>query len=706
MTKLAKCMVALGLLVVLLLLLAFFLFIQPYIMAQNSMPESAVLIISEQEDGSLMVSWPSAEEADSYLMEITDTDGNVLYSKHHVATSCTLPEFNTDGPVKITINSERDYKTVLSSKVRMGDDPLEVTCSLSAPSFGELTSNIDIDGKMVSFNWSSVDGDIYDVCYYYNDGEVTELKQVEGAGNATVTFGDNCDLDMLRLDETVSFVFYAHRHGENYEFNSRGYESVSVVRDDLLGTNLNLQLTDEGDNFYTLTWGETRGDRYEVQQEVMLGVWKTLAEYGIYDELTFSTGHLKPFTDYKLRVVAYGSETIEDSEFSAYPDEVSFTTGASAIYATVWPLVELDIYSDESKTETIAKAPAATAYCVADEVDGLFKIYTADGYGYIDSNYCMINLPDYIGNLVSYDIKNSYSAIYMVHEYGIPEITGTVITGYEDVLTSTGYLVPLLYPTAQKLVDAALSVQEDGMRLKIYDSFRPRKATRFLYDQTLSILYNALPESIFAEMDHVPWIDGEEETEDIPDETQQEEELSTVFESAISGEGAEENLIDENLEEIVESRMSYYTLMTNGTYALGHFLARVGSYHNMGIAVDLTLEYSVSHEELEMQTSMHDLSWYSAVNQNNANANMLAKYMTSAGFGTLSSEWWHFQDNDIKSELGLTSYLEVGVSVEGWKVDDLGVRYRLYDGTYYKSCTVSIGSTAYTFDDDGYLKQN
>ena len=117
-----------------------------------------------------------------------------------------------------------------------------------------------------------------------------------------------------------------------------------------------------------------------------------------------------------------------------------------------------------------------------------------------------------------------------------------------------------------------------------------------------------------------------------------------------------------------------------GPYHLSSFLARTGSSHNMGIALDLTL-VSDTGEEPAMQTEMHDLSWYSVTDRNTGTADLLRDYMTGAGYHTLVSEWWHFQDNETRDALGL-GYFQPGVSIEGWKADDSGRRYQNEDGTF------------------------
>ena len=121
--------------------------------------------------------------------------------------------------------------------------------------------------------------------------------------------------------------------------------------------------------------------------------------------------------------------------------------------------------------------------------------------------------------------------------------------------------------------------------------------------------------------------------------------------------------------------------------------------HNFGIAVDLTLEALEDGEELRMQTAMHDLSWYSIKRNNGENAALLSACMEAAGLAGISSEWWHFQDDERQNRSGM---LREGVSVEGWKYDGSGWRYRRADGTYCAAAVETIDGTEYRFDENGY----
>jgi hypothetical protein len=142
-------------------------------------------------------------------------------------------------------------------------------------------------------------------------------------------------------------------------------------------------------------------------------------------------------------------------------------------------------------------------------------------------------------------------------------------------------------------------------------------------------------------------------------------------------------------------------LMTDsGRYSLANFLAKGGSRHNQGIAMDLTL--TKNGKDLEMQTKIHDLSWYSEIKKNNKNAKLLRSIMESAGFGGLTSEWWHYQDNEAKQNLE-PPYMKHGVTPEGWVADDTGWRYRKVNGTFLKNCEKTIDDVTYRFDETGYV---
>lgn len=291
--------------------------------------------------------------------------------------------------------------------------------------------------------------------------------------------------------------------------------------------------------------------------------------------------------------------------------EFAAQTRNSPVHATIWPTTDLKTYEDPQRTKEVGQLKTAAAYRVLEEIGDSFAVSVDGKTVYVESNHCMINLPEYLGDLCSYQIANSDSSLYMVHEYEIPAVTAVVTAGYERVKQENGeYLVPLLYPTAKKVALAAKSALEQGYRLKIHDAFRPNKATLEIFDRMEGLLEQEIPEK-------------------------------TVWG------GVMEDLPDP------DPVLTYSAVMTNcGAWALNDFLAKGVSQHNYGIAVDLTLE-TLDGEPLKMQTSIHDLSWYSVVERNNENAKLLASIMKAAGMEELDSEWWHFQDNETKRKITL-----------------------------------------------------
>ena len=323
-----------------------------------------------------------------------------------------------------------------------------------------------------------------------------------------------------------------------------------------------------GKNRYLLTWNETVGDGYEVQRMAEDGVWETVERLEKTAARQYLTETLKSGRTVCYRVAAAGS----------VPDTAAATaeilTEISPRYCTVWPVRNLPVSAPQTMEDTGRSVPAGAALCVLEEKDGMFLVWDGEAEGYIDSRYCMINLPEYLGDLCEYDIVNSYGALYRMHGYGIPQVTGTVISGYEKVQLADGqFLVPYLYPCCEKLIAAARAAGEDGWRLKIYDAYRPHLATEQIYQAAWQILDQPLPSG----------------------------------EAAAAASAGNER--------------TYRDLVEMGPYHLSSFLARTGSSHNMGIALDLTL-VSDTGEEPAMQTEMHDLSWYSVTDRNTGTADL------------------------------------------------------------------------------------
>ncbi len=634
-------------------------------------------VLTQQSDGSILMTWPAVSGAGSYVVEITwkDTNGSSLYRTKTQANSCVLRGLGDIGTCTVKVRAVRFL--FISTTV------LNVKTDLSMPAVSDVSWSLDGNTNTLSATFSIQEGDTCVVCLI-EDGEVVqEIMTVDAeSADTSLTFGVAGVMPMPDQGEEYTIGLSVVREEDGIKYYGLATSTITVSREDLLGTELDVAITYKGGNVYTFAWNETKGSYYRIQRfDTDAGVWEDVATVSASEDLSYTTEHLKFPESYTYRIIAEGGETDSETGYAAASGEILCTTVASVVYCTVWPAFDLTAYSDSNKTTAVGTASAMQAYCVLEEeVNGMFAILLDGETAWIESDYCMINLTDYLGSLCTYDITNSYSSKFTVHEFEIPGVTGEVVSGFEEVeLTDDTYVVPLVYSVANKLLDAAKSALKQGYRLKIYESYRPQIATNTLYATAEALLSTAIPETTYSGVSI--------ESLNLP-------EAATVIETVTDEEG--------NVTQVeTQGTLTYQDVMVGDSgYGLSYFLAKSRSKHNSGVALDLTLEDAETGEELQMQTSIHDLSHYAITSKNNANANLLASIMTEAGFGTLVSEWWHFQDNDSTQTSSMNS---VAVSIEGWKADDNGYRYCTSTGVYYTGCTVNIDGTAYEFDSDGYL---
>ncbi|MCC8139849.1 MAG: hypothetical protein LIO67_06065 [Lachnospiraceae bacterium] len=627
-------------------------------------------VLTEQEDGSMVLSWKEVNGAESYIVKVSwkDADGKNTYEATVETNSCKIPITSDIGSCTIHVQTGGNLTRTI----------VDVSTNLSLGLSG-ASWHLNEETGVLNAMYSLSGGATCSVCLM-EDGNVAEEVMTVKGESVEISFGDDGDLPLP--DSTYTIGLCASRVGKEFSYIGYATTTYTVSRSQLLGKDMEVAVEDEDGNVYTFTWNETAGSRYVVQQyDEESGSWLNVAYVATDAERTYTTPHLDSFTTYTYRIVAEDSEAAEsESNYIAISEEIVCETEASAIYCTVWPMLSLTAYSDSEKTQRVGTVSAMKAYCVLDEADGMFGVLVDGETWYIDSSTCMINLTEYLGDLCTYDITNSYDSVFTVHEFEFPGVSGEVVTGFENMALNDGtFVTPLMYSVADKLMDAALMALDAGYRLRIYESYRPAVATTTLYSMGTSLL-----------------------SQTIPTETWTGKSLSEL--EMPSNAVTTETIVNEDgtitLKETVAS-LTYADVMYGGSsYHLSNFLAAKRSRHNVGVAVDLTLEDAETGEELVMQTVMHDLSQYSVTDRNTTNANILASIMTSAGLSPLVSEWWHFQDDEVDRVDSMSS---VPVSIEGWKQDVYGRRYRLADGSYYTDCTVTISGTEYDFNSDGYL---
>lgn len=289
--------------------------------------------------------------------------------------------------------------------------------------------------------------------------------------------------------------------------------------------------------------------------------------------------------------------------------------------ATGFASVELNLREkpDSASARLAALAPG-DAFLIRGKEGGWLRVRAAGREGYLSARYCLINLPDIIPSIV-YDATNTYAALLRSSGKAIPGVTGKGLYPGKRAnprLGEKAFIMPVLYPMAEKLYAAQRAARKNGETLVLYEAYRP-------YDVQMTIV--------------------------------------------------------RALQKLAEADRSVMAGLTKPPWALSWFASTGLSNHQRGGAVDVSLAKIVRTEErragaygyavtteatlLDMPTRMHELSPAAAVFTGpvsgrsstawkkatlapsmNAPAKRLQKYMTDAGLTPLASEWWHFNDLD------------------------------------------------------------
>ena len=269
--------------------------------------------------------------------------------------------------------------------------------------------------------------------------------------------------------------------------------------------------------------------------------------------------------------------------------------------AAGWAAQAMTLFSEPLRgSEAVLAIHAGQSFTIVEE-DGAWWLVDVDGAeGWVEHNGCFINLPDVMPSIV-YNITNSYSSMKRSGGYNIPNISGHQLYegfSHNERLKRTEFFAPVLYATGQRVAAAQFAALEDGNTLVIHEMFRPR-------------------------------------------ETQQ----SVV----------------RNLTELVNVNLDLQRLINTPPWSIGSFIATSLSNHQRGAAIDVSLasveswEYMESGDysyryvsgftEYEMPSLMHELSPLAAPGGRMTDGSTLLRgYFVGAGFASIGSEWWHFDD--------------------------------------------------------------
>ena len=155
----------------------------PYRDAQNTMLPGE-MTIHEQADGSLLLSWPEGRNADTYTLEVINSQGGVLYGYTTAQTQCILPNLRRDAELTLQVSSAANWR----DRVRPGDMALRVNTVLEPPKVTNLIWKADPDTDMVQIRFDDRSDTHYHM-YLSWSPDVLELA----SGEAELAFGEEAD---------------------------------------------------------------------------------------------------------------------------------------------------------------------------------------------------------------------------------------------------------------------------------------------------------------------------------------------------------------------------------------------------------------------------------------------------------------------------------------------------------------------------------
>ena len=343
----------------------------------------------------------------------------------------------------------------------------------------------------------------------------------------------------------------------------------------------------------------------------------------------------------------------------------------NALYSTVWPITDINIYKESSLKNRIGTIPRVTDGRLTEaliiETNNVnnadyfkFKIRTAKGIeGWVDPQNLLINLPD-VRSDITYKITNATSNAGSIFKIGspnenisqikagtkytkgyvkLPEITHNKLYTYDnyDADQSDGkvwnsklgryeFVCPVIFKFALMIGAAQNRAIQNGYNLKIYDGYRPQSVCVKFWNKGL--------EAIGCNMNSdgsAKYVGGAASMKKYSSRTESQKKASSLtggyWTEALGNSQIPVVYVNGNAMNI-----SWFIASSKGI-----------SDHSRGTAVDLSMEYKENSKEITAQSSMHDLSLNSLTIYNNSQSNMLRKIMmTDPNMKSLISEWWHF----------------------------------------------------------------
>lgn len=294
-------------------------------------------------------------------------------------------------------------------------------------------------------------------------------------------------------------------------------------------------------------------------------------------------------------------------------------------YAPVTMTVTAEASASSAAVVTLSPGDA---FVILEEKDDIWWHITQDGSwdGWVENTYCYLNIPDVIPSIV-FDNTNGYSSVFVSSGKEIPEITGEQLYEskfWNERLGEEQFVMAANYWMVKKIYVIQQAALADGYTLVLYEAFRPRDVQQKVVAQVKQLCAQdaEVKAGIYTEPWGVDWF------------------------------------ISENL-----SKHQIGCAMDVSIAKVNMMEVRLSGKYRYTVVIDKTLCY--------MPTNIHELSRASAsmvkpVTSNSKtawkdvqitdtmtrDALMLREYCLNGGLYPLASEWWHFNDLDVKEAIG------------------------------------------------------
>lgn len=265
---------------------------------------------------------------------------------------------------------------------------------------------------------------------------------------------------------------------------------------------------------------------------------------------------------------------------------------------------------------------AGQGFTILEEEDAWWYVKSPELEGWVNHEYCMINLPDVVPSIIYFNDSATSSMMQSSGE-AIPNVTGEILyecSTYSYRLDKEEYVMPILYSMAPKIAKAQLLAKQEGNTLIVYETYRPYEVQQKIVDN-FSLLVNS-NQKVNRSVNQSPWSFGWF--------------ISTRVSNHQRGVA-----IDVSLGKIVATQMAvcgdykYYKVLEYEEYTMPTPI------HELSIA-------SVTFDSVVSDASKTDWKNCELADSMNEEAILLQRYCVDAGLIPLASEWWHFNDLDSK----------------------------------------------------------